>query len=84
MKMEESCPKGWKTLLEKENEQFLFFPQCFFKRLVWQTGKNWGLSGKGLKRMKAFWFGCTIGINYKIKPYKITLNFPKDDCVKRS
>ena len=52
MKMKESPPKGWKTLLEKEKLLFTsnvcFLHSVFFKRLVLQTRKNKGLFGKGL------------------------------------
>ena len=49
--MAESFPNGWKTLWEKEEwlllSNFSFF-HSVFKRLVLQTRKNQGLSGKGL------------------------------------
>ena len=51
MKMAESSPNGQKTLREKEKllvtNNFSFF-HSVFKRLILQTRKNQGLSGKGL------------------------------------
>ena len=50
IKMTESSPKGYKTLLEKEKllimRNFSLFPR--FQRLVLQTHKNQSLFGKGL------------------------------------
>ena len=51
MKKAESCPKGLKTLWEKENLLVMSnfsFSHSVFKRLVLQTCKNQGLFGKGL------------------------------------
>ena len=52
MKMVESSPKVWKTLLEKEKLLVMSnfsFSNNVFKRLLLQTRKNQGLFGKGLR-----------------------------------
>ena len=52
MRMAECCPKGQKTLGEKEKllvTSNFSFSRCVFKRLVLQTRKNQGLFGKGLR-----------------------------------
>ena len=55
MKMAEKLYKRVENILGKGEiaryEQFLLFPQCFFKRLVLQTRKNKGL--QSLERVLA-------------------------------
>ena len=55
MKMAESSPNGWKTLLEKEKllvSSNFSFSHSVFKKLVLLTRKNQGLFGKGLKNVE--------------------------------
>ena len=54
MKMAEGSPNRWKILWEKEKllvTSNFSFSHSVFKRLVLQTCKQQGLSGKGLKKM---------------------------------
>ena len=51
--MAESFLKGEKTLWEKEKllvGSNFSFSHSVFKRLVWETSKNQGLFGKGLRK----------------------------------
>ena len=53
LKVAESSPYWYKALWEKEKllvTSNFFFSHSVFKRLVWQTRKNQGLFGKGLRQ----------------------------------
>ena len=54
--MEESSPKGQKTLWEKKKFLVMsnYSSHSVFKQLRQQTRKNQGLFGKGLKQIVAF------------------------------